>query len=148
MADQRKIAQALTEAAALRGGQLDKETKRLYLEKLCRHPVEDVLTALEKLGDLERGDYEAAVPDCPGLVALVRSVTVARQNRLEAEKRKRLVIWLCPDCHVSCAGWVIPGGFLARRCQGIPRDGSIRSGRICGAALEVAYDEALEPDEN
>lgn len=106
LAEQRKIAQALTEAATLRGGQLDKEAKRLYLEKLSEEPVQDVLMALEKLGELKRQEFESAIPDVGSLLALVSGCTVARHSR-EAASREVYQQQICPKCS-SVVGMMMP----------------------------------------
>lgn len=112
LAEQRKIAQALTDAAALRGGQIDKEAKRLYLEKLSEEPVQDVLMAIEKLGELKRQEFESAIPDVGSLLALVRVCTVARRNR-EAANREIYQQQICPRCN-SVVGMMVQVGAQMR----------------------------------
>lgn len=137
--------------AMLRGASPSKELIEAYQSRLQRENEVDVLAALHKIGEMPRQDGELAFPELGSIIALMNACGVARRNRIEAEKNKRLVTWVCPDCNVTCSSWVAPGASLERRCQGIPRDGSLgqnsQGRRICGARLEVAYDEALEQTE-
>lgn len=140
---QRKISASLTDCSILRGGVLGREAKALYVSKLVKLPLDDVLMALEKLGELERREYEPAIPEVGGLIALVNTMTIARQNRAEAEKNRKLVHWWCPDCGYSMTGFPMPREGLERRCQSTykrikerrPGDASLPSGQICGALM-------------
>ena len=144
----KRILKALTECATLRNGVLSKDAKELYTTRLSREPLQDVLLSLDKLGEAERGEYETAIPEIGGLLALVKTVTIARLNRLEAEKKKRLVRWQCPECRVGSSAWVAPNGSLEMRCHGIPKTRKVgRPGDavpICGARMVVVFDEAVD----
>ena len=145
----KKIEAALMLTGTMRGSKLDRSTLTAYSKRLNREPEQDVLLALEKLAELPRKEYESAIPDLGSLLDLVKVCTVSRINRSNAERAKRLVRWKCPECGVSCAGWVEPLGNLERRCHGLPKSGRRGIGSedkpICGAKLEVTYDEMDYP---
>lgn len=146
--NKKKISAALTNCAVMRNGTVGKEAKLLYTNRLCKEPVQDVVVALEKLGEAERGEYEAAIPEIGALLSLVKTVTIARLNRLEAEKKKRLIRWQCPECKVGSTAWVAPNGSLEMRCMGIPKDRKVSyhgdAKPICGARMIVTFDEAID----
>lgn len=151
--DLRRIAEALTNTAILRGGTFPPEAKRLYVAKLSQKPIGDVLYALEKLGDMARREYENAIPDSGALLALVDACTAARRNRAEMEKRRALVAWTCPDCGSRTSSFLMPGQSTDRRCQSPYKkiserqrtyDCSLPKGQICGAQLQVMCDERGE----
>ena len=58
-------------------------------------------------------------------------------------RRTVLVRWRCPECRVSCAGYVEPTDYRPRRCQGIPESGNTgvtsQGKPICGAQLREEY---------
>lgn len=140
------IKRALSNTAIFRQARVDSETLQLYAERLLNFSLWDVQSALKRIEDLPRGEGETAFPEIGIVLAVVREEINNRLNRLENAKSKRLVSWKCPDCKRTQSGWIPPGASLERRCPGIPADGrtdtNTQGQRVCGAKLEVIYDEA------
>lgn len=103
-----RVGFALGNCATLRGGTLDKETLKLYTAKLIRYDVDDVMLALEKLSEMPREEYQSAIPDIGGIIALVQVCRNARINRAEADKNKKLFYFSCSICGHSESAYFIP----------------------------------------
>lgn len=123
----------------------------LYAERLAREPFEDVELALQKLSELERKEYELAIPEIGALISLVKVCNVARLNRLEGERNRKVVGWKCPDCGFTMTAFLLPHESRERRCASIyrklsevekPSDRCLPRGQICGALLEVVLDDS------
>ena len=129
----------------LRGTTPSKETLKLYTDRLVKEPLEDVLRALEKLGEQPKKEFESAVPEIGSILALVNVCTIARQNRAEAAKSQRLVRWRCEECGTTRCGFLSYGDALERRCNGIPKDKrtdvNAEGKRVCGARMVVVHDD-------
>lgn len=147
----KRISAALIDCATLRSGTVQKDALNLYATRLSKEPLQDVIEALEKLGEFQRKDYEPAIPDIGALLSLVFTCTISRRNRLEASRNTRMVRWRCPACGVYICGWVAPSESLERRCKGLPVSGRTDRNNygvpICGAEMVVQYDAQEESDD-
>lgn len=114
----------------------------LYSNRLSREVEEDVLTALEKLAEMPRQEYELALPDLGAMVALVEVCRLARQNRSEAEKNKRGYNFICDYCGFQQAGFYTPDDpkvHEKRICRSFytPSKGCLPWGQICGREMRT-----------
>lgn len=140
-----KIVEALKQAATMRGGVMEAESLRAYSKRLGQENLDDVLTALTKLGEMKRNEYEGVMPDVGGILAVVQAMAVARINRMAINARKTTMVrWECPDCGIHNSGFVAPDDHRERRCQGFSKDKDLswdpRGGRkICGALLKEDF---------
>lgn len=120
---------------------MTKDSVDLYSSRLSKEPLEDVLVALEKLSEMPRREYEPAIPDIGGLIALVQTITIARRNRLEIERDKKLVLWECPTCGHRISGWFNLSSDLRRQCQSLYGPKGTRQvlpdKQICGAIMDI-----------
>jgi hypothetical protein len=137
----------LQATATLRGQKMDVDSLSLYANRLVKEPFEDLETALEKLSEMPRQNYESAIPEIGGLLALVKAMTVARHNRMA----ENLPVWqeqVCPKCGERVGG-TVPRGEQGRTwcvpCQSyrkiIPEDLKLSETQwelIC-AALDAHY---------
>lgn len=114
----------------------------MYGVRLAKEPLEDVLLALEKLAEMPRKEYEPAMLEIGAVIALVKTCTLARHNRIEQERKPFLVRYQCPDCHVFASTFTSADDFRPRQCHGIPRDRNSGK-RICGAVLVEVYRENM-----
>lgn len=145
-AAQRKIAVALNDTAALRGGTITKDATRLYAVRLSREYLPDVLDALGSIGELKRGDYEPAVPELGAIMAMVSAARTARMNREQAKRDLQLVSWRCVTCGHTMCGWVPTGADLERICKSTalplsmktksPFGRSLPKGEVCGGIMK------------
>lgn len=144
----RRIADAVGDCAVLRGGTATKDQLRLYPLVLAKEPLEDVLATLDKLGTMERAEYEPALPECPAIVAMVRTCTQARINRAESARDLELVGWRCRACHGTVSDYFPKARNVreeVRYCQRPARQVRVgaNSGEICGGNLDVIHCEAV-----
>lgn len=138
-----RIKLALTQAAMLRGAKLDPETISLYSARLAREPFDDVIAALEKLGEMPREDFEPALPEMGALLAMVRSAGIARANREMAAKDLEHIAWQC----MSFPGHTCGDYFPKERkrhletvyCQAPSRRAGASKGEICGGNMRVIF---------
>lgn len=143
MGTREKIKAALKATATFRGSKPDQTTLTLYSNRLARETEEDVLLALEKLAEMPRHEYESALPDIGGVLALVDVCRIARQNRAEIEKNKKLFYFRCPDCGFEESGYFAPAAVIERRCRSfysrVEKRGDpctlAREGQICGGKM-------------
>lgn len=148
-----RIKKALAITAALRGAKPDQITLTAYSQRLGKEPEQDVMFALEKLAEMQRKEYESAIPDIGTLLALVQVCTLARHNREDAEKNRCLITWECPECGATMSGFLTPEQPTKRRCQSPykpkaerkPFADSLPAGQICGA-LMIATVHEKEPE--
>jgi hypothetical protein len=137
--------------ATMRGAKQDPATLTTYSNRLAKEPIEDVLSALEKLAEMPRQEFEPALPDIGTVLQLVKTCNVARLNRLESVRSQRLVVWECPDCGHTMNGFPAANADLDRRCNAPWRKvngkrDSLRRGQICGGRMRVFLDEAVQAD--
>jgi len=129
----------------MRAAKIDQDSLRLYTARLVKENAGDVICALQKLAEMPRENFETAMPDLATILALVSAEGVSRQNRSEAARSQRLVLWECPDCGTRLSGFPSAGQSLERRCNGIPKDNrtdvNAQGQRICGARLKVVLDD-------
>lgn len=118
----------------------------VYSNRLAGFDERDVLSALQKLADAKRGEYEPGLPEIGAMLSLVEVERVSRENRSEAKKSERLVRWQCPACKATKCGFPSTNADLDRRC-----DKRVATGKwspdgwpICGAKMEVIFDENAE----
>lgn len=64
------------------------------------------MTALEKLGEMERKEGETAMPPIGAILAVIQAMGIARQNRLRAEQEVYQQ-QICPKCQ-SVVGMMRP----------------------------------------
>jgi len=112
---------------------------------------QDVLSALHKLSEMKRGDYEPGLPEIGAVLAMVDVERIARENRSTLKKSERLVRWECPECKVTLSGYpAITADIVNKRCQskykpfkrGERTHEFLPLGQICGARMEVIHDDA------
>ena len=74
------------------------------------------------------------------------------QQKSESEaaadsKRTVLARWRCPECAVTCAGYIDPFDYVPRRCRGVPASGKTGFTHfgvpICGAVM--VQTERIDP---
>ena len=107
-----RVKTMLQATATLRGQKMDVDSLSLYANRLAKEPIEDVESALEKLSEMPRREYEPAIPEIGGLLSLVKVMTVARHNRM----RENLPVWqqqVCPKCG-NIVGHHVPKGEQGR----------------------------------
>lgn len=131
---------ALTQLAIFRGAKMDKTLLTLYSKRLAQENPDDVCVALKKLEEVPRKEGETALPDIGTILAAVELERRARVVRMTSLDEERLVRWRCPECNVTCCGFVKYGESRLRYCRGIPRRKNYRPGEVCGATLDVIED--------
>lgn len=135
------IMEMLQETAQLRAGKLDSQSLALYSSRLSREPFEDVKSALEKLAEHERKEYEPAMPEIGIVLALVAVETTARHNRSNTVKSERLVRWQCPNCRSTLCGFPHIAADLFRKCQKEIK-GAEGQKMPCGGMMDVIFDQS------
>lgn len=126
---------------------MDPTSTRLFTARLSKENPTDVVSALQKLGEMPRAEYETAAPDLATILAMTAAEKVARENRAKNSATQRLVRWQCPECGATLCGFPSGNDSLERRCDKIKKGGKpTRDGwPICAARMEVILDEANEP---
>lgn len=147
-----RIQMALGQTCLLRGAKLDKPTLLLYSQRLAKEPTEDVVSALEALGDLPRAEGEMSLPEIGAILKLVEVERLARINRTKVAAERKMVCWGCPACGGRMTGFLAPGESTDRACpspyrpRGVfPR--SLPTNETCGAIMRVTDDDRRRPGE-
>lgn len=144
--DAAKIEAALATLAMFRGTSPGARAISSYATRLAQEDFRDVINAIEKFQELPREKGDPAFPEIGLLLEMARVAGIARRNAVKygqtsesGEPRTILARWQCPDCAVTCSGYITADDRQPRRCQGIPKSGSIEfrpDGKpICGAVL-------------
>lgn len=81
----------------------------LYSARLAQEPVEDVIAAVEKMQELPRQAGEPSLPEIGVFLAMTRTATVARENRVIAGGGEDLVRRRCENCGRTYCD-VVPSG--------------------------------------
>lgn len=145
-----KITAALKVTAVSRGAKPDQLTLTVYSNRLAQLDEQDVLSALHKLSEMKRGEYQAGLPEIGAILALVEAERIARENRSALKKSERLVRWECPACKVTLSGFPPTSEDVTnKRCQskykpftrGQKNHDSLPLGQICGARMNVIHDD-------
>jgi hypothetical protein len=123
---------------------MEVEALRAYSRRLAKENLDDVLTALEKLGEMKRQEYESIIPELGAILGLVGVCAIARHNRQTIEAQKTtLRRWRCPRCRVTISGFTHPEDDRPRSCMGIPKDRhtdeNSNGKRVCGAEMELIF---------
>ena len=142
----RQVTAAFVNCAVLRGAAPSKDALKLYTERLAQEPIEDVLLALEKLGEMPKKEFESAVPEIGAILALVHTCTLARQNRAEVAKSQRLVRWRCDACKLTVTGFPASNDALDRRCYRKVWDQKQEQSFKCGTQMTVIHDDSQKAD--
>lgn len=95
-----------------------------------------MLSALQKLSEAKRGEFEPGLPEIGAMLSLVEIERISRENRSKARKSERLVRWVCPSCNSVQSGYPGTNASLDRRCyKKIDKD------LECGGAMAVTFDQ-------
>lgn len=121
----------------------------VYSNRLAGFDERDVLSALQRLADAKREEYEPGLPEIGAMLKLVEVERIARDNRSEATKSQRLVRWQCPECGATKCGFPNTSDALERRCDKIKRDGKPTPDGwpICAARMDVIFDENVRRED-
>lgn len=152
--------QSLMELATLRQANLDKDSLKLFANRLTVYNLDDVQNALETIGNLPKQDGKTAFPEYGAIIAVIECEKLARENRERAAAKRIHVIWQCPVCLVRTSEFLPPDANLDRQCTSsygpaaytldmkkrlgwTPAAGkSLDNGEVCGGIMEVILNEA------
>ena len=124
-----RIQMALAQMAILRGTKLDKETLSLYSRRLVKERIDDVLSAIEQIAEMERAEGDPAFPPMATILAVLGAAAVARHNREQVAIKTVLTRWQCSECTNTRSGWIPPQDHEPRKCY-------------CGAVMVEVHREA------
>jgi hypothetical protein len=136
---------ALGEMAIARGSKPDASTLKVYSKRLAKSKerLDDLLAAIDKIGQLPRGEGELAFPEVGAIEALAVVMRIARRNRerTEAEYYQQQQ---CPSCK-GVVGTTRPRGEQLRTwcavCQRyrkiVPEDQSLTDGEWALLCMEL-----------
>src|SRR5208282_2240111 len=110
----------------------------------------DVIPAIEKIQELPREEGQTALPELGVILAMARTMEVARHNREESVRDMLVSRWECPKCGTVQSGHVSPFDNTPRICRsqydGKPRQKAGTTGRLtrfllpsgetCGAVMD------------
>lgn len=149
------------ELATLRQANLDNDSLKMFARRLLAYSLEDVLSALETIGNLPKQDGKTAFPEYGAIIAVVECEKLARQNRERAKAKRIRVIWQCPLCLVRASAYIPPDASLDRQCTSSYGPAAFTMGmkkrpgwtkaaakspggsEVCGAIMEVVLKEAV-----
>ena len=130
-----QIKAALTALAIFRQAKLDATTRDLYAKRLAQEQAIDVIPAIEKIQELPREEGQTALPELGVILAMARTMEVARHNREESVRDMLVSRWECPKCGTVQSGHVSPFDNTPRICRsqydGKPRQKAGTAGRHC-----------------
>lgn len=123
---------------------MDPSSTTLFTARLARENHDDVISALVKLGESPRKEFETAIPELAAILELVKVEQLARQNRAVAAQSQRLVRWQCPTCKATFCGYPARSDALFRRCYKKTSHREDGTALECGTEMTVIFDEDAE----
>lgn len=124
----------------MRGANPPTEIIKSYADRLAREQVVDVINALLKIQELQRGEGELAFPSIGTILSMTAVERRSRYNRDMGCGTKELVSYRCPSCSAIFDVFEKLGAHPQRTCSVVCWDGVIAG---CRTPLEVTGRRAV-----